>query len=315
MDRIVALAGGVGGAKLAEGLSRSLGPGELTIIVNTGDDFSHFGLHISPDLDTVVYTLAGLADPARGWGRADESWKALETIALLGGPAWFRLGDRDLGLHLERTRRLHEGATLTAITADFCRQLQVDQRVLPMSDDRVATLVHTREGVLAFQEYFVARKCEPAVSGFEFSGLEQARPTGAVLSALEAADLVIICPSNPWVSIDPILALLGVRERLVERTVVAVSPLIGGQAVKGPAAKMFAELGFEPSSRAVAQHYSSILTGLVLDRVDIGDANALAAAGLPVLTAQTWMKSSEDRRRLAAEVLEFGRSLAGRLVV
>jgi LPPG:FO 2-phospho-L-lactate transferase len=308
--KVLALAGGVGGAKLADGLYRALSPGSLTVVVNTADDFEHLGLYISPDVDTVCYTLAGLANPETGWGRADETWHALENLKALGGPAWFNLGDRDLGTHLERTRRLKRGDSLSAITADFCSIWGVQAVVLPMSDDPVATIVETAEGDLPFQEYFVARRCEPEVSGFRFAGIGSARPAAAVLPAIAEADLVVICPSNPWVSVDPILALPGLREALGAKPVIAVSPIIGGQAVKGPAAKMYRELGIEPSALAVAQHYEGLLTGFVFDRVDKNQAESIRALGIIELMTDTLMKSPDDRRRLAQEILEFGQRLS-----
>ena len=236
---VVALAGGVGGAKLADGLAQVLAPEDLTIIVNTGDDFSHLGLHISPDLDTVCYTLAGIANPATGWGQADETWLALESIGQLGGPTWFRLGDRDLGVHLERSRRLATGQPLSRITHSFCRAWGIGPRILPMSDDPVPTWVDTLEGELPFQIYFVQRQCHPHVTGFRFAGAESASPAPGVLEALQEADQIIFCPSNPWVSIDPILAIPEVRDTINTRrsanlaVVSAVSPIIAGTTVKG----------------------------------------------------------------------------------
>lgn len=307
--KIVALAGGVGGAKLADGLAQVLPAADLTVIVNTGDDFEHFGLTICPDLDTVCYTLAGIANPETGWGRVGETQQALKSVELLGGPTWFWLGDRDLGTHLERTRRLQAGDSLTSITADFCRAWGIRARVLPMSDQPVRTLVSTDEGELAFQNYFVERHCEPIVTGFRFSGLEHAKPAPGVLEALAAADLVTICPSNPWVSIAPILAIAQLRAALAGKCVVAVSPIIGGKAVKGPAAKMFAELGIEPSAFAVAQYYGSLLSGFVLDEVDTAQKSAVRELGIMPLVAATLMQSREDRARLAQHVVDFGGSL------
>jgi LPPG:FO 2-phospho-L-lactate transferase len=308
--KVLALAGGVGGAKLADGLAQLILPQDLTVVVNTGDDFQHFGLRISPDLDTVCYTLAGLANPDTGWGRAGESWTVMEAISLLGGPAWFQLGDRDLGTHLERTRLLNEGRRLSEITRAFCQAWGVLPTVLPMSDDPVATQVHTAQGVLPFQEYFVHLRCEPQVTGFHFDGLDQARPAPGVLEALQQADLVVVCPSNPWVSIAPILELPGFRPALEGRPVVAVSPIIAGQAVKGPAAKMYRELGIQPSAAAVAAQYGSclsggLLSGFVMDAKDAGQAYAIAATGLAVLVTETLMLNATGRRQLAEKVLEF----------
>jgi LPPG:FO 2-phospho-L-lactate transferase len=309
--KVVALAGGVGGAKLAEGLAQNLPPEDLTIIVNTGDDFEHFGLQICPDLDTVCYTLAGTANPATGWGRSDETWQALEVIGELGGPTWFRLGDRDLGLHLDRTRRLRSGQSLAQVTHHFCQVWGIGVRVLPMSNDKVPTWVYTDEGELPFQEYFVHRQCHPRVSGFLFQGVEQANPTPGVIEALEETDLVVICPSNPWVSVGPILALPGVKPTIKASgcPVVAVSPIIGGKAVKGPAAKMYLELGIEPSAFSVARHYGDLLSGFVFDWVDAGQADAVRALGIHPFTTQTIMNTARDRSRLSAETLAFGRQL------
>ena len=209
--KIAALAGGVGGARLAHGLAQVLPPADLTVIVNVGDDFEHLGLKICPDLDTVCYTLAGLANPVTGWGRSDDTWHALESLATLGGPGWFRVGDRDLGLHLERTRRLGHGQPLSQVTQDFCRAWGVAQRVLPATDDNLPTLVYTEDGEMPFQEYFVRQQCRPHVTGFRFEGAQAARPAPGVLEALAAAQVVVFCPSNPWVSIDPILAVPGMR--------------------------------------------------------------------------------------------------------
>jgi len=296
----------VGGAKLAVGLARILPSENLTVIVNTGDDFEHLGLTVCPDLDTVCYTLAGIANSETGWGRIDETWNALESVTTLGGPDWFRLGDRDLGTHLERTRRLKLGESLSQITRDFCRAWGVDLTVLPMSDDPVQTWVYTTgQGMLPFQEYFVHHRCQPQVSGFRFEGADQAQPAPGALEALGSSDVVVICPSNPWVSIDPILAIPGIKPALGVKFVIAVSPIIGGLTVKGPAAKMYAEMGIEPSAQSVASHYGSLLSAFVLDLVDASQATALNGQGLPTLATHTLMTSADDRRRLAKEVLEF----------
>ena len=305
--KIVALAGGVGGAKLAHGLAQILPPEDLTVIVNTGDDFEHYGLYICPDLDTVCYTLAGLANPETGWGRVNETWNVIRNASKLGGPSWFNLGDQDLGTHLERTRRLKEGQCLSEITRDFCRAWRIEHAVLPMSDAPVKTIVETEEGDLAFQEYFVHQRCEPRVKGFRFDGADKAEPAPGAREALQSADAVIICPSNPWVSIDPILRVLsplrpgegsGVR-------CVAVSPIIGGETVKGPAAKMYRELGIEPSALAVANHYRGLATHFVLDQVDKQLQGEIMSLNMHTLVTNTLMKSHEDRSRLAQEVLDF----------
>lgn len=303
--RLVALAGGVGGAKLAHGLAKTLPPEDLTVIVNTGDDFEHLGLYICPDLDTVCYTLAGLANHETGWGRAGETWNAIANIERLGGPAWFRLGDQDLATHLERTRRLKEGQTLSQITGDFCKTWGISQKVLPMSDSPVRTMVDTDEGELAFQEYFVHRRCEPKVKGFRFDGVEAAEPAPGVREALESAEAVVICPSNPWVSIDPILKVV----KTIDKPVVAVSPIIAGQTVKGPAAKMYAELGIEPSALAVARHYHTVLMGFVLDNADSAIESEIKNLGIRTLVTDTLMNREQDRVRLANEVLRLIGSL------
>ncbi|MCJ7676792.1 MAG: 2-phospho-L-lactate transferase [Anaerolineales bacterium] len=309
--KVVALAGGVGGAKLADGLAQILSPDDFTVVVNTADDFEHLGLHISPDLDTVVYTLAGLSNDGTGWGRAGETWRFLDTLRGLGGPTWFQLGDRDLALHHERTRRLAQGERLSAVTGDLARRMGVKATVLPMTDDRVRTMVLTVDDELAFQRYFVERHCEPAVRGFRFEGIEAARPADGVLEALVAADAIVLCPSNPWVSLDPILAVPGLRPALGGKVVIGVSPIIGGRALKGPAAKMARELGIEPSAGAIAEHYRGVLTGLVIDELDVADVPRVEAAGVRGMTAHTVMKSKADRRRLANDVLGFARQLAG----
>jgi LPPG:FO 2-phospho-L-lactate transferase len=310
--KIVALAGGVGGAKLAHGLAQILPPKDLTVIVNTGDDFEHLGLSISPDLDTVCYTLAGLANPQTGWGRVDETWNTIANVKRLGGPDWFNLGDQDIATHLERTRRLKEGQSLSQITRDFCAAWGVRHTVLPMSDQPVRTIVETDEGDLPFQEYFVHRRCEPRVKGFRFAGVDSAAPAAGTREVIQSADAVIFCPSNPWVSIDPILAVLSLTppsaplSRIsgegTEVRVIAVSPIIGGETVKGPAAKMYAELGIQPSALAVANHYRGLLNGFVLDEVD---ANLAEEIHIQTLTTNTLMKSIADRARLAQDVLNF----------
>ena len=253
-----------------------------------------------------------MANPITGWGRAGETWAALETLSALGGPSWFHLGDRDLGLHLERTRRLRRGDALSTITRDFCRQWAIASTVIPMSDDPVPTWVSTLEGELPFQEYFVHRQCHPQVTGFRFEGIQQARPAPGVLDALQEAALIVICPSNPWVSIDPILAVPGIRSALhsAAAPVIAVSPIIAGQTIKGPAAKMYAELGIEPSARSVANHYGGLLRGFVLDNQDSHLASEMAGH-LELHLTDTLMKTPGDRLRLAGEVLELGSRILG----
>lgn len=316
--KVVAFAGGVGGAKLADGLAGVLPVGDLTVIVNTGDDFDHLGLRVCPDLDTVCYTLAGLANPKTGWGRFDETWHAMEALEQLGGPTWFRLGDHDLGTHLERTRQLEKGSTLSQVTEVFCGRWGIKHRILPMSNDRTPTIVHTDTGRLTFQDYFVKRMCQPKVTGFHFEDIEFAQPAPGVLESLFEADVVIICPSNPWVSIDPILSVPGIKETILGRLdriqVIAVSPIIAGQALKGPAAKMYAELGIEPSALNVARHYGSkpfggLLTGYVFDLLDQQHENDIQELAVQTLVTNTVMKTGENRIELAEEVLTFYKSI------
>ena len=300
--KIVALAGGVGGAKLVDGLAQLLNPGDLTVVVNTGDDFEHLGLYICPDLDTVCYTLAGLANIETGWGRRRETFHAMEGVQILGGPAWFRLGDKDLATHLERTRLLHQGQLLSQITQIFCQAWDVRHLILPMSNQPVRTMVNTVEyGEMAFQEYFVHQNCRPKVQGFRFAGIVSAQPTPGLITSIEEADAVVFCPSNPWVSIDPILALVGLREAISAKTVLAVSPIIGGHTIKGPAAKMFAELGIQPSALTVARHYADLLSGFIIDSVDSDLAGDFS---IPVTITHTLMNSRDTRRSLAQDVLD-----------
>jgi LPPG:FO 2-phospho-L-lactate transferase len=303
--KITALAGGVGGAKLVDGLAALLPAENLNVVVNTGDDFEHFGLTICPDVDTITYTLAGLANPVTGWGRVDETWTVLETIEQLGGPTWFRLGDRDLALHLERTRLLQNGERLSVVCAGICKRLGVAVRVLPMSDDSVRTLVSTEEGELPFQEYFVARRCEPKVSGFQFRGIERAQPAPGVLEAIQGADCIFFCPSNPWVSLDPILAVPGIRTAVAGKPVIGVSPIVDSRAIKGPAAKMYAELGYEPSALTVAEHYEDLLTAFFVDGKDAEFVSAIDGLGIRARAANIVMQDREDRIRLAGELIEY----------
>jgi LPPG:FO 2-phospho-L-lactate transferase len=305
--KIVALAGGVGGAKFSDGLAQNLPPEDLAIIVNTGDDFEHLGLYISPDLDTVCYTLAGLVNSETGWGQNNETYHVLENIQNLGGPVWFQLGDRDLVTHINRTKQLQTGQTLSQVTRSFCNTWGILSAIFPMSDLPVRTMVETvEEGELPFQEYFVHRKCQPKVKGFRFAGIDISYPVPGVIEAIDHADAVVLCPSNPWVSIDPILSVPGIRESLETKAVVAVSPIIAGRAVKGPAAKMYSELGIPPSALAVNTHYGSLLSGFVLDHLDTGFILDLS---IPVLSTNTLMKNRDDRRQLAKDVLNFIQTL------
>lgn len=308
---VLALCGGIGGAKLALGLYAELGAGRLTVIVNTGDDFEHLGLHVAPDLDTVLYTLAGLADPERGWGRADETWNFMAALGELGGETWFALGDRDLAVHIERTQRVRAGETLTAIAMDMARRLGVHARIAPMSDDAVRTVVHTPDGPMAFQHYFVRHRCAPVVKRITFAGAARARPSPTFLDAIAdpALRAVVICPSNPYLSVDPILAVPGIRAALerVAAPVVAVSPVIGGEAVKGPTAKIMKELGAAVNSATIVEHYRGLIKGLVIDTADAADAGR---GGIRCAVTRTLMKSLEDRRRLARDVVAFADRLA-----
>lgn len=306
MKRIVALAGGVGGAKLAWGLAQILSKDDLSIIVNTGDDFIHLGLNISPDIDTVCYTLANLANPATGWGRSNESFTCLEELRKFDAPGWFNLGDKDLALHLMRTELIRQGWTLTRVTQYLCAKMGIEHNVYPMSDKPVSTLVDTKElGILPFQEYFVKHQCKPTMKGVRFEGIEIAELPQSAKNALEAADSVIICPSNPWVSIRPILDIPGTREILSKKTVIAVSPIIGGKTVKGPAAKMFEEMGIEPRAASVAKFYTPLITGFVVDNIDKEEMHQVSQCGIIPIAVNTLMSDNSIRIALAEEVLSF----------
>jgi LPPG:FO 2-phospho-L-lactate transferase len=305
---VVLLCGGVGGSKLADGMAQCLPPGKLTIVVNTADDFDHLGLRICPDLDTVTYMLAALVDPTRGWGRGDESWNCMEVMRALGGDAWFQLGDKDIALHLLRTQFLKSGCSLSEVTALIAGRLGIQHSVVPMSEQRVATKLTTDEGELSFQDYFVRQRCEPVVSAISYNGIGSASPSLKFIDALEKEDLrgIFIAPSNPLLSIGPILALPGIGE-MIQSTkvpVIAVSPLIGGQPVKGPAAKLLKELGYPAGTEALATCYEPFLTGLVVDRVD---AEAAALLPLQVLATDILMRDAQGRRDLAKACLQFCR--------
>ncbi len=310
---IIALSGGVGGAKLALGLSRIMPHENLLVVVNTGDDFEHLGLSISPDIDTVAYTLAGLANREVGWGRHDETWSFMQTMEVLGGETWFRLGDRDVALHVERTRRLRAGESLSEVTADLCRRMGVGPRVVPMSNDPVRTRLLTELGWLDFQDYFVRRRCEPVVSELQFQGAGAAKAHPEFLAGLAdpALEAVVICPSNPFISVEPILAIPGVREALMacHAPIIAVSPIIAGRAVKGPTAKMMTELGLDPSAGTVAQRYAALLDGYVIDHADMSEVVSIDAR---VTLAQTLMTTIEDREALARIVVEAAATLRRR---
>ena len=302
MTKILAITGGVGGAKLALGLSKILNPDELLFLVNTGDDFQHLGLEISPDLDSLLYALSGKNNPELGWGRANETWACISELEELGADSWFRLGDRDLALHLVRTQMLSQGATLQNVADRLSESLGIDHRIAPMSNDKISTTVNTPDGKLAFQEYFVREQCEPAVIDFDFEGIEKSTPNPVVMSWLDECDGIIICPSNPYVSVDTILSVPKYRDAFQSKPVIAVSPIVGGLAIKGPAAKMMTELGVPPTPIAVAKHYGSLLSGFVLDQTDHEQAKDIP---IPSIVTQTIMLTLQDRIALAEQCVRF----------
>ncbi len=314
-ERYLAICGGVGGAKLVLGLSRVLDPSQLTVVVNTGDDFDHMGLLICPDIDTVVYTLAGIVDPQQGWGRRNESWNALAAVEHLDGETWFRLGDRDLGLHLVRRALLDRGMSLSTVTAHIARRLGIAQEILPMSDHPVRTEVETDQGHLTFQHYFVRERCQPRVCSIRFAGSQSAQPSEGFIRALRDSALkgVIICPSNPFLSIDPILSLPGVHQALSDAgvPVIAVSPVVRGRAFKGPTAKIMQELGLPVTVETVADHYAGILTGLIVDSCD-RDSTRTLEGRLAIHYCNTIMTNTEHKIALAGQVLDFISSLGRR---
>jgi LPPG:FO 2-phospho-L-lactate transferase len=309
MPRVVALAGGVGGARLAHGLQLAVAPGDLTVVVNTGDDAEFHGLLVCPDHDTVLYTLAGLADRERGWGRAGETWAAAGQLARLGEPTWFQLGDRDLALHVHRTRRLREGVRPTTIALDVAARLDVATSILPMADEPVRTRVRTADGWLAFQDWFVRLRADPPVLEVAFDGVERARVTPEAEAAFARADAIVICPSNPLVSIAPILAVPGIRDALVAARgrgvrVAAVSPIVGGKALRGPADRMLAALGEEVSALGVARRYVGLVDAFVIDEADASLAPAIERLGLDAIVAPSVMSDDASREALGRVVLE-----------
>ncbi|MFP6806488.1 MAG: 2-phospho-L-lactate transferase [Pseudomonadales bacterium] len=318
-QKCLAISGGVGGAKLALGLSHILENDQLTIVANTGDDFHHLGFNISPDLDTVMYTLADVSNKELGWGQAGETWNFIDALKLLDGESWFQLGDRDLATHVVRSQILASGKTLSEATTKLCERLGVKHKLIPMTDDSVETIVITNKNEkLAFQHYFVRDRCVPVVTGFEFKGMDKARPSAGFISAMDDPQLtsIIICPSNPFVSVDPVLKLAGVMETINSRgiPVIAISPIVGGQAIKGPAAKMMAELGMPQTALAVAQHYSKQypgqMQGFVLDLQDEALQKEVEALGFAALVTNTVMISLDDRINLAREVLDFANNIS-----
>jgi LPPG:FO 2-phospho-L-lactate transferase len=310
----LALSGGVGGAKLALGLNHCLPAGELAICANIGDDFEHLGLTVCPDIDTLVYTLSGLANPETGWGRAGDGSQFMETLRSLGGESWFHLGDGDLAMHVTRSARLRAGESLSAITADIAARLGIAAQIFPVSDDLVRTIVETAAGPLPLQHYFVREQCAPQVTGFRYEGAADAVAHPNVLAALASPALraVVICPSNPYISIDPILAVPEIRQALIDcaAPVVAVSPIVGGAALKGPTAKMMGELGLDVTALSVAGHYGGLLDGFILDPADDFLAPAVADLGIAPLVAPSVMKTLDDRIALARACLDFAESLS-----
>ena len=304
---ILAIAGGVGGAKLVLGLTRVLPPNALTIVVNTGDDETFHGLHVSPDLDTVMYTLAGLSDQEQGWGLAGESFRTLDALGRLGADTWFRLGDIDLATHIRRTDMLRQGRTLSEATREMCASLGLAHAIVPMSDEPVRTIALTDEGELAFQDYFVRRRCEPAISGLRFEGAADASPSPGFRQALDECEAIVICPSNPLVSVGPVLAVPGVFDAIERFTGprVAVSPIVGGEALRGPAAKMLAELGEQVSCVGVAHRYLGLVDVLVIDRADAQHVDEITHLGMRPYVTDTIMRTDEDKTRLALEMVRL----------
>jgi LPPG:FO 2-phospho-L-lactate transferase len=305
----IAISGGVGGAKLARGLASVVGDSDLMVVANVADDFEHLGLAICPDIDSLLYGLSERNDEERGWGRRDESWNFMAALAELNsGEAWFNLGDRDLAVHLERTRRLRAGESLSAITSDFARAFGIAARVLPVTDNRLCTIVVTDRGEMPFQQYFVANRCKPKVLDFRFEGAAESRVSRDVVEGLRrGAEAIVICPSNPFVSIDPILAVPDFLNLLrgTAAPIVAVSPIVGGMALKGPAAKMLTERGRECSALGIARHYQGLIDGIVIDHADENLAEPIRALGIPVSVEPTVMKTDSDKANLARRTLAF----------
>ena len=303
---ILALSGGVGGAKLALGLSQVLPAEQLTVVANTADDFEHLGLHIAPDLDTVMYTLAGISNREQGWGLADESWQCMQAIRRLGGESWFQLGDQDLATHLLRSQWLAAGDNLTTVTDRLCQRLSVRYRILPMCNEKVSTLVHSPAGDLPFQHYFVREQCRPEVSGFSFRGIENSRLSSQLSAAIEAMGALIVCPSNPFVSIAPILAVNSLKQTIIARNTprIVVSPIVSGMAIKGPAGKMMQELSMPVTALSVAEYYRQFATHFVLDSADSHYRQAIEALGMEVIICNTVMHSLDERISLAKTLLD-----------
>lgn len=311
--KITALSGGIGGAKLAVGLQEVLPPGDLTVIVNTADDFEHWGLNICPDMDTMMYTLADVHDEKNGWGRAGESYAVMESMGKIGAEEWFTLGDLDLATHLRRTEWLRQNISLTEVMERLRRSFGVPSAILPMSDNSVQTLVHTDEGDLPFQHYFVRRRCEPMVIDLTYVGADQAHPSEAVLDAITDADAIVLCPSNPYLSIDPILSVRGLKQaiRKAKKPKIAVSGIVGGAAIKGPAAKMMMEMGKDANPLTVIHHYGDLINGFVLDERDKSQQSSIEkSATVELMVTNTVMDSMEIKRELASKVLDFVQTIA-----
>ncbi|MGI9291263.1 MAG: 2-phospho-L-lactate transferase [Gammaproteobacteria bacterium] len=308
--RCTVLTGGIGGAKLVLGLAQNLGAEYLSIIVNTGDDFEHLGLPISPDLDTLMYTLAGKVNPETGWGLVNESWDFMDALEALNGETWFRLGDRDLATHVSRAQLLGKGLNLTEVSTTLYRTAGIDFAVMPMSDDPVRTRIQTDSELLDFQDYFVRQQAQPTACSIEYAGAESAKPGADVLSALNNADLILIAPSNPWLSIDPILSLSDIKATLIKtnKPVLGISPIVNGRAIKGPTAKLMSELGLEVSALAIAQHYADILDGFIIDNADTAQREAIEDLGIRVGITNTIMHTLTDKTALAEFCLQFAKS-------
>jgi LPPG:FO 2-phospho-L-lactate transferase len=312
-SNIIAIAGGVGGAKLARGLA-AVASRQLAIIVNVGDDFEHLGLSICPDIDSILYGVSGRDDPVRGWGRRDETWNFMASLRELSpGDAWFNLGDRDLAVHVERTRRLRADQTLSDVTGGFARAFGIEARVIPVTNDRLRTIVLTDNGELPFQNYFVAEQCRPVVKGFRFDGAEQARISPPIADLLkERPRAIVICPSNPFISVNPILAVPSLKNllRASRSPIVAVSPIVGGAALKGPAAKMLGEMGLDCSAYGIAKYYSGLIDGIVIDRTDEALAQSILDLGIQVAIEATVMKGDDDKIDLARKTIAFAEKLS-----
>ena len=311
---VLALAGGVGGAKLALGLSRILPPERLAIVVNTGDDERFHGLHVSPDLDTMTYTLSGLYNPETGWGIDGDTFETLQMLNRLGADTWFNLGSRDFAMHIRRTELLSQGWTLSQVTSRLTANLGIEHPIIPMSDQPVRTVLETDDGTLSMQEYFVKRRAEPVVTSIDYVGAADARPSPGFASALEAAKAIIVCPSNPYLSVAPILAIPGVRDAIAEHRAprVAVSPIVGGAAVRGPAGKIMQELGADVSAVGVAREYREICDVLALDSQDADLADTVSAEGVEAAVMPTIMQTDDDKVQLAERVLALAADLENR---